>query len=49
VRAKLNNLDFHRQALHAAELGFIHPVTGKHLHFSAKLPADMEALLVELS
>ena len=49
VRAKLNNLDFHRQALHAAELGFIHPVTGDHLHFTAKLPADMEALLVELS
>ena len=27
-----------RQALHAAELGFEHPVTGKTLHFTSPLP-----------
>jgi len=34
-----------RQALHARKLGFIHPVTGEHLHFEADLPADMQGLL----
>ena len=34
-----------RQALHAATLGFTHPVTGKELFFSAPLPADMTALI----
>lgn len=33
-----------RQALHARTLGFIHPVSGKHLFFEAPLPEDMEAL-----
>jgi 23S rRNA pseudouridine1911/1915/1917 synthase len=36
---------FGRQALHAATLGFVHPVTGEQMAFSAPLPADMEALL----
>ncbi|MCG6551554.1 MAG: RluA family pseudouridine synthase [Candidatus Magnetominusculus sp. LBB02] len=31
-----------RQMLHAASLGFIHPVTGQYLEFESKLPADME-------
>lgn len=35
---------FPRQALHAAELAFIHPVTGAALAFTAPLPADLEAL-----
>jgi len=35
---------FDRQALHAAELGFIHPVTGEKLHFSCPLPPDMAKL-----
>ena len=34
-----------RQALHAAELGFEHPITGKSLRFESPLPADMQALL----
>jgi 23S rRNA pseudouridine1911/1915/1917 synthase len=38
-------LDFPRQALHAASLGFKHPRTGQPVHFEAALPADMEALL----
>jgi len=33
-----------RQALHAAELAFVHPVTGKRLHFKSPLPADMARL-----
>jgi 23S rRNA pseudouridine1911/1915/1917 synthase len=38
----------HRQALHAAELGFEHPRTGKVLHFVSALPPDMAALLKAL-
>lgn len=37
-----------RQALHAAELGFVHPLTGKHLHFQRKPPNDMQELLTVL-
>lgn len=40
--------DFPRQALHAATLGFIHPVTGEELSFTSPLPADLEALLATL-
>jgi 23S rRNA pseudouridine1911/1915/1917 synthase len=36
---------FPRQALHAAVLGFEHPITGKELRFESPLPADMESLL----
>ena len=35
---------FARQALHAATLGFEHPVTGEDLSFEAPLPADMAGL-----
>jgi 23S rRNA pseudouridine1911/1915/1917 synthase len=38
-----------RQALHARTLGFIHPVTGAYLEFSADLPADMQGLCDYLS
>jgi 23S rRNA pseudouridine1911/1915/1917 synthase len=37
--------DFRRQALHAAQLGLIHPVTGKYLEWQASLPEDMQGLL----
>ena len=47
-RPLLNELRFARQALHAAVLGFIHPVTGAALRFESALPADMAGLLVEL-
>ncbi|HSF90949.1 MAG TPA: RNA pseudouridine synthase, partial [Paracoccaceae bacterium] len=36
---------FKRQALHAATLGFVHPVTGKKLSFSADLPPDMAEIV----
>jgi 23S rRNA pseudouridine1911/1915/1917 synthase len=39
---------FGRQALHAAELGFEHPVSGEALQFEAPLPEDMAALLSAL-
>ncbi len=41
-------LAFPRQALHAATLGFRHPVTGQQLRFETPLPADFAALLVLL-
>jgi len=40
---------FRRQALHAAKLGFQHPVTGKALSFESPLPPDFAALLAVLS
>lgn len=39
---------FPRQALHAAVLGFVHPITGAELRFESALPADMDALLTAL-
>lgn len=41
----LKSLGFRRQALHAAVLGFVHPVTGHSLSFSSDLPPDMEELI----
>ena len=41
-------LDFPRQALHAATLGFRHPRTGAQLAFETPLPADFAALLTAL-
>ena len=36
---------FRRQALHAATLGFVHPVSGDDMEFEAPMPADMQGLL----
>ncbi|HJT39337.1 MAG TPA: RluA family pseudouridine synthase [Sphingobium sp.] len=44
----LETLGFKRQALHAKQLGFIHPVTGQKLSFDSALPTDMQELLSEL-
>jgi 23S rRNA pseudouridine1911/1915/1917 synthase len=43
-RAILERLKFKRQALHAAELGFIHPVSRETLHFESEMPDDMQQL-----
>lgn len=43
-----NRSEFTRQALHAAVLGFNHPVSGKKIRFSSNLPTDMQELLIEL-
>jgi 23S rRNA pseudouridine1911/1915/1917 synthase len=47
VREILQRLGFRRQALHAAVLGFTHPVTGDQLRFSSDLPPDMRELIDE--
>jgi 23S rRNA pseudouridine1911/1915/1917 synthase len=47
-RDVLAKLDFKRQALHAAYLGFIHPVTSMAMAFKSKLPQDMQALFIAL-
>lgn len=39
---------FPRQALHAATLGFRHPVTGGMLEFTSALPPDMADLIAQL-
>ncbi len=44
VRAALAASGLARQALHAAVLGFVHPVTGERLRFETPLPPDMAAL-----
>mgnify|MGYP001135294153 FL=1 len=41
-------LDFPRQALHAARLGFAHPRTGAPLSFQTGPPPDMQSLLAAL-
>lgn len=43
-RELLKRLDFERQALHAAELGFVHPVTKLKLAFKSALPSDIQEL-----
>ena len=40
--------EFARQALHAATLGFIHPISGEKMRFESPIPADMQELLSEL-
>jgi 23S rRNA pseudouridine1911/1915/1917 synthase len=47
-RELLKSLGFHRQALHAAALGFTHPVTKHRLSFSSGMPADMQELFNQL-
>jgi 23S rRNA pseudouridine1911/1915/1917 synthase len=42
VRSKLKAMK--RQALHAAQIGFVHPVTCQEMIFSSPLPDDMADL-----
>ncbi len=49
LRPVLERLGFARQALHAAELGFQHPLTGEMVQFRSNLPQDMAELIDELS
>jgi 23S rRNA pseudouridine1911/1915/1917 synthase len=44
----LETIGFHRQALHAARLGFIHPVKSIALAFDSEMPADMQELFSKL-
>jgi 23S rRNA pseudouridine1911/1915/1917 synthase len=47
AQTALTNLD--RQALHAAELAFVHPASGKRLSFISDLPTDMARLVAALA
>lgn len=47
-RELLKRLNFHRQALHAAELGFVHPVGKEKLSFKSALPSDIQELFEAL-
>ena len=49
VREAVAQAGLKRQALHAAVLGFVHPVTGEHMRFESPLPADMAQLEANLS
>ena len=49
VREAVAQAGLKRQALHAAVLGFVHPITGEHLRFESPLPADMAQLEANLS
>lgn len=40
---------FKRQALHASEIGFVHPCSGAEMQFRAPLPDDLQALLESLA
>jgi 23S rRNA pseudouridine1911/1915/1917 synthase len=48
LRPVLERLGFARQALHAAELGFVHPLTGENIRFRSNLPEDMAELIDQL-
>jgi len=41
--------ELNRQALHAAILGFEHPVTGEVMHFESELPQKLQALVAGLA
>jgi 23S rRNA pseudouridine1911/1915/1917 synthase len=49
VRAAIAASGLERQALHAAVLGFVHPVTGESLRFETPLPPDMAELEARLA
>ena len=48
-RDLLNQFDFKRQALHAAELGFVHPISKESLSFKSAVPSDMQELFRALT
>lgn len=49
LKSVLKSLNFQRQALHAAELGFLHPLTHETVKFASPLPPDMRELINELT
>lgn len=49
LRPILKDLGFARQALHAASLGFEHPVSGKWLEFRSELATDMQELIDQIA
>ena len=49
VRAAMADARLTRQALHAAVLGFVHPITGESMRFETPPPPDMQSLEAGLS
>jgi 23S rRNA pseudouridine1911/1915/1917 synthase len=49
LKTVLDELGFRRQALHAAKLGFVHPVSSETLTFESEIPDDMQRLFRKLS
>lgn len=47
-RQPVQAADFPRQALHAFELGLIHPATGRPMHWKVALPDDLVDLIEKL-
>ncbi|GGB34875.1 pseudouridine synthase [Sphingomonas metalli] len=48
TRQVLESLGFRRQALHAARLGFIHPIRQQPMSFDSVMPPDMQELFTTL-
>jgi 23S rRNA pseudouridine1911/1915/1917 synthase len=48
-KSVLERLNFRRQALHAARLGFVHPINSLALAFESAMPADMQELFSQLN
>lgn len=48
-RQMLETIGFRRQALHAARLGFIHPIQSEALSFDSEMPDDMQELFKQLN
>jgi len=48
VRAEMAEAGLARQALHAAVLGFVHPITGERLRFESGVPDDLARLATAL-
>ncbi|GAB5486557.1 MAG: RluA family pseudouridine synthase [Parasphingorhabdus sp.] len=46
--SRRKDIQFGRQALHAATLGFVHPISEEKLMFSIDLPQDMQELFMKL-
>jgi 23S rRNA pseudouridine1911/1915/1917 synthase len=46
--SRRKDIQFGRQALHAASLGFVHPITNEKLSFSIGFPEDMQELFMKL-
>lgn len=49
LRSTLAELGFARQALHAATLGFDHPISGERIRFQAEMPIDMRELIDQIA
>lgn len=48
IEINRKKIAFPRQMLHAALLGFVHPVTGKYMEFRSEIPDDMKEKIGEL-